>query len=152
MVLLVISGAFGLFDKKIAIEVGGYDTNTVGEDMEIIVRMRLLVLLPGCTQNADDLARGSQMDRVADERGFLVLYPEQSVQANPRTCWNWFDAAHQSRDAGETGLLAALIAKVMSQYPVDTKRVRLAGISAGAACFAIALISLFFLYFATLTT
>ena len=38
--LLVISGAFGLFDKKIAIKVGGYDTNTVGEDMEIIVRMR----------------------------------------------------------------------------------------------------------------
>lgn len=38
--LLVISGAFGLFDKKIAIGVGGYDINTVGEDMEIIVRMR----------------------------------------------------------------------------------------------------------------
>ncbi|GGK50383.1 MULTISPECIES: glycosyltransferase family 2 protein [Flavobacteriaceae] len=38
--LLVISGAFGMFDKKIAIDVGGYDTNTVGEDMEIIVRMR----------------------------------------------------------------------------------------------------------------
>lgn len=38
--LLVISGAFGIFDKKIAIEVGGYDTETVGEDMEIIVRMR----------------------------------------------------------------------------------------------------------------
>ncbi|GIZ07593.1 glycosyltransferase family 2 protein [Flavobacterium sp. UMI-01] len=38
--LLVISGAFGMFDKKTAIEVGGYDTHTVGEDMEIIVRMR----------------------------------------------------------------------------------------------------------------
>jgi cellulose synthase/poly-beta-1,6-N-acetylglucosamine synthase-like glycosyltransferase len=38
--LLVISGAFGMFDKKTAIEVGGYDTKTVGEDMEIIVRMR----------------------------------------------------------------------------------------------------------------
>ena len=38
--LLVISGAFGMFDKKIVIEVGGYDTNTVGEDMELIVRMR----------------------------------------------------------------------------------------------------------------
>ena len=38
--LLVISGAFGIFDKNIAIEVGGYDTKTVGEDMEIIVRMR----------------------------------------------------------------------------------------------------------------
>jgi cellulose synthase/poly-beta-1,6-N-acetylglucosamine synthase-like glycosyltransferase len=38
--LLLISGAFGLFDKEIAIKVGGYDTKTVGEDMEIIVRMR----------------------------------------------------------------------------------------------------------------
>lgn len=38
--LLVISGAFGLFDKKIAIRVGGYDTRTVGEDMELVVRMR----------------------------------------------------------------------------------------------------------------
>ena len=38
--LLVISGAFGILDKEIAIEVGGYDTETVGEDMEIIVRMR----------------------------------------------------------------------------------------------------------------
>jgi hypothetical protein len=35
--LLVISGAF---DYLIALEVGGYDTKTVGEDMEIIVRMR----------------------------------------------------------------------------------------------------------------
>lgn len=38
--LLVISGAFGIFDKEIAISVGGYDTGTVGEDMELIVRMR----------------------------------------------------------------------------------------------------------------
>ncbi|MCF6180486.1 glycosyltransferase family 2 protein [Lutibacter sp.] len=38
--LLVISGAFGMFHKKIAIQIGGYDTSTVGEDMEIIVRMR----------------------------------------------------------------------------------------------------------------
>ncbi|WP_139958743.1 glycosyltransferase family 2 protein [Flavicella sediminum] len=38
--LLVISGAFGMFDRKIAVDVGGYDVKTVGEDMEIIVRMR----------------------------------------------------------------------------------------------------------------
>jgi len=39
--LLLISGAFGLFDKKIAIAAGGYNHNTVGEDMELIVRMRI---------------------------------------------------------------------------------------------------------------
>ncbi|NNC34616.1 MAG: glycosyltransferase, partial [Croceitalea sp.] len=38
--LLIISGAFGFFDREIALEVGGYDTQTVGEDMEIIFRMR----------------------------------------------------------------------------------------------------------------
>ena len=38
--LLIISGAMGLFDKNIVIKVGGYDLNTVGEDMELVVRMR----------------------------------------------------------------------------------------------------------------
>jgi len=38
--LLIISGAFGFFDREIAVEVGGYDTDTVGEDMEIVFRMR----------------------------------------------------------------------------------------------------------------
>lgn len=38
--LLIISGAFGFFDREIALAVGGYDTHTVGEDMEIIFRMR----------------------------------------------------------------------------------------------------------------
>ncbi|MEI6945798.1 glycosyltransferase [Paraflavisolibacter sp. H34] len=38
--LLLISGAFGAFDREIVIKVGGYDHNTVGEDMELVVRMR----------------------------------------------------------------------------------------------------------------
>lgn len=38
--LLIISGAFGFFDREIALQVGGYDTTTVGEDMEIVFKMR----------------------------------------------------------------------------------------------------------------
>jgi len=38
--LLLISGAFGAFDREIVINCGGYNTNTVGEDMELVVRMR----------------------------------------------------------------------------------------------------------------
>ncbi|MCL6218848.1 glycosyltransferase family 2 protein [Zunongwangia pacifica] len=41
--LLLISGAFGMFDKQIAIEAGGYNHNTVGEDMELLVRMRRMM-------------------------------------------------------------------------------------------------------------
>ncbi|MEO9209606.1 MAG: glycosyltransferase [Ginsengibacter sp.] len=38
--LLIVSGAFGAFDKEIVVSVGGYETRTVGEDMELVVRMR----------------------------------------------------------------------------------------------------------------
>jgi cellulose synthase/poly-beta-1,6-N-acetylglucosamine synthase-like glycosyltransferase len=41
--LLVISGAFGLFEKRTAVLAGGYATNTVGEDMELVVRMHRVV-------------------------------------------------------------------------------------------------------------
>lgn len=42
--LLLISGAFGAFDREIAINAGGYNTKTVGEDMELVVRMRRYML------------------------------------------------------------------------------------------------------------
>lgn len=38
--LMLISGAFGAFDKEIVIKCGGYNYKTVGEDMELVVRMR----------------------------------------------------------------------------------------------------------------
>ena len=37
--MLIVSGAFGLFRKQTVIDVGGYKTNTIGEDMEIVVRI-----------------------------------------------------------------------------------------------------------------
>lgn len=36
---LIISGAFGLFNKELVLAVGGYETNTVGEDMELVMKL-----------------------------------------------------------------------------------------------------------------
>lgn len=37
--LLIISGAFGVFDREAVMAVGGYEHDTVGEDMELVVRL-----------------------------------------------------------------------------------------------------------------
>lgn len=36
---IIISGAFGLFKKQILIDIHGYKTNTIGEDMELVMRI-----------------------------------------------------------------------------------------------------------------
>ena len=38
--LMLISGAMGMFDRETVIAVGGFDTSTIGEDMELVLRMR----------------------------------------------------------------------------------------------------------------
>src|SRR5262245_46626816 len=40
--VLIISGAFGLFRKETVVAAGGYRTDTVGEDMELVVRLHRL--------------------------------------------------------------------------------------------------------------
>ncbi len=59
--LLIISGAFGVFKRTAVIDVGGFRTDTVGEDMELVTRLQ----------------------RVYRERGepFRIVF-----QAEP-TCW-----------------------------------------------------------------
>lgn len=37
---LIISGAFGLFKRSAVLEAGGYEHSSIGEDMELIVRLR----------------------------------------------------------------------------------------------------------------
>jgi poly(hydroxyalkanoate) depolymerase family esterase len=93
----------------------------------------LMVMLHGCQQTPSDFAAGTRMNGIADSRGFLVLYPAQSVFANASGCWNWFYVANQVRGSGEPSIIAGMIEQVKASYNVDPARVGAAGISAGAA-------------------
>lgn len=93
----------------------------------------LVVMLHGCTQSAVDFAVGTRMNSLADELGFVVLYPDQHPSANPQKCWNWYDPAHQARGGGEPALIAGMTRQTMEQFPVDSTRIYVAGVSAGGA-------------------
>ena len=94
--VLVISGAFGLFRRNAVVEVGGYRTDTVGEDMELVVRLHrhyrtrrlpyriVFVAEPICWTEAPETLRVLRSQRVRWQRGLsesltmnrgLLLHP-----------------------------------------------------------------------------
>jgi poly(hydroxyalkanoate) depolymerase family esterase len=97
----------------------------------------LIVMLHGCTQSPDDFARGTRMNALAQENGYVIAYPAQSNRQNANRCWNWFRAGDQQRGKGEPALLAGLTRQIVADHRLDERRVYVAGLSAGGAMAAV---------------
>lgn len=102
--VLIVSGAFGLFKKSEVVAVGGYRTDTVGEDMELIVRLHRLHRLRGtpyriayvpdpiCWTEAPETLKVLRSQRTRWQRGLAEsLTMNRTLALHPRSGWvGWF--------------------------------------------------------------
>ncbi len=93
----------------------------------------LVVMIHGCTQDADDFSRGTRMNDAAARDGFVVLWSQQRAANQPQKCWNWFVPAHSRRGEGELARLHALIVRTVAVQGIDPNMIFLVGVSAGGA-------------------
>jgi cellulose synthase/poly-beta-1,6-N-acetylglucosamine synthase-like glycosyltransferase len=95
--LLIISGAFGVFHKETLVEVGGFNPNAVGEDMELILRMHrkmkesgrpyriTFIPDPVCWTDAPENLRDLKSQRVRWQHGLgQALMLNRSLIFNPK--------------------------------------------------------------------
>lgn len=84
--LAIISGAFGLFRRSAVVEAGGYRRDTVGEDIELVVRLHrrsrerrldhriVFVPEPVCWTEAPETLTGLARQRTRWQRGALETF------------------------------------------------------------------------------
>ena len=93
----------------------------------------LVVVLHGCAETADQIAAASEYDRIAEQRRFVVLYPDVDAQdTGYGGCWKglWQPGA-EGRGRGDAGAIADMTTAVIARWHIDRSRVYVIGISAG---------------------
>jgi poly(hydroxyalkanoate) depolymerase family esterase len=104
----------------------------------------MVVYLHGCSQHNEtdpQVAFGTRWNELAAKVGAVVLYPLQApydmehpeaLEGNGGSCWNWFLPKNMRRGRGEPKLIADLTRKIAAQHSVDSSRIYVMGVSAGA--------------------
>lgn len=93
----------------------------------------LVVVLHGCLQTARQFDRGSGWSRMAREKGFVLLCPEQRKENNQNLCFNWFRPSMVAHDRGELMSIRQMIEHAIQRHGIDRGRVFIQGLSAGGA-------------------
>ena len=93
----------------------------------------LVVVLHGCGQTAAGYDLGTGWSTLAKRYGFALLMPEQQASNNANTCFNWFNPEDVSRGSGEAGSIRQMIARMVGDHNIDSRRIYVTGLSAGGA-------------------
>ena len=93
-----------------------------------------LIVLHGGTGNGRQIERSSGFSDLADQFGFVAVYPDGTGLVNMRYTWNADNCcgyAHR-QNVDDVGFISALIDELVADYQVDPSRVSVTGFSNGA--------------------
>ncbi|MEO8068757.1 MAG: PHB depolymerase family esterase [Flavobacteriales bacterium] len=93
----------------------------------------LVIVLHGCGQSAEGFAEQSGWNELADRAGFVVVYPQQRTGNNASHCFNWFQEKDITPGTGEVESIHSMVGYAMNKWPIDSTRIFIVGVSAGAA-------------------
>lgn len=93
----------------------------------------MVVVLHGCSQGATAAAELTGWNKLADEYGFYVMYPQQHFPNNPSHCFNWFKKNEIERGNGECESIKQMVDYMHKKFKTDSSRTFVTGMSAGGA-------------------
>ncbi|SDO11439.1 PHB depolymerase family esterase [Afipia sp. GAS231] len=121
------------------VEIGQFGTNPGALRMFAFVPEHLqrapalVVVLHGCGQTAAGYDLGAGWSTLAKRYGFALLMPEQQAANNANTCFNWFNPGDVARGRGEAASIRQMIARMVAEHKIDSRRIYVTGLSAGGA-------------------
>ncbi|PGG95592.1 hypothetical protein AJ79_09965 [Helicocarpus griseus UAMH5409] len=90
----------------------------------------IIVAMHYCTGTAQAYYQGTQYARLADSKGFIVIYPDAPDSGG---CWDVHSDQTLTHDAGGDSLgIASMVRYALQEYGADPEKVFMAGSSSGA--------------------
>lgn len=132
---LVLSFASAAFGAELT-QVQDFGDNPTGVEMYIYVpddvapNPAVLVALHYCTGTAQAFYTGTKYASLADQQGFIVIYPDAPDSGG---CWDVHTDETLTHDAGGDSLgVASMVRYTVDQYAADAGNVYMTGESSGA--------------------
>jgi polyhydroxybutyrate depolymerase len=99
----------------------------------------LVVVLHGYSGSATGIAEYSGMNAIAEEAGFIVAYPQGTVDQDGNAFFNVGYAFHQGVAVDDVDFVRRMVAEVSAEHSVDSERIFATGMSnGGEMCYLLA--------------
>jgi len=136
LALAPFSAAAEIAKRAALTQVTNFGSNPSGARMYIYVPDKLqtnppiLTAIHYCTGTANAFYTGTPYASLADQYGFIVIYPESPYDGG---CWDVSSSATLTHDGGaNSNSIANMVKYAITQYKADSNRIFVLGTSSGA--------------------